>query len=298
MTSTLAGYHGIVRGTAKPRFMDADLDGKKKAAEALSSPCQVCEKACWAMRKEGKKGACGVLDPRISSEFLHFGEEPELVPSHTVFFAGCNFKCAFCQNYDISQQPESGIAMDPTTLAERIGRGGGINVNWVGGDPAPNLAYILDAMACMKRLDIRLAQVWNSNMYMSEKAMGILGGVVDLYLSDFKYGNDRCARRLSGADRYFKVVSRNHLLAASQCEILLRHLVLPGHIECCTRPVLDWVAANIPNNVLKVNVMDQYHPDFMVLEDRERYKELSRRLQPREYLEAVEYARGLGLDIV
>jgi len=274
MTSTLARYHDIVRGSARPRFMGADLDGKIEAARTLSSPCHLCEKACGALRNEGKRGSCGVLEPLISSEFLHFGEEPELVPSHTVFFAGCNFSCAFCQNWDISQQPEGGAAIAPTALADRIMRGGGINVNWVGGDPTPGLPYILTVMARMKRLDIRLAQVWNSNMYMSIEAMDILAGVVDVYLSDFKYGNDRCAKLLSGADRYFEVVSRNHLLAASQCEILLRHLVLPGHVECCTKPILDWVAANIPVKILRVNVMDQYHPDFMVLENPEKYGEL------------------------
>jgi putative pyruvate formate lyase activating enzyme len=122
--------------------------------------------------------------------------------------------------------------------------------------------------------------------------------VIDVYLSDFKYGNDRCARRLSKVDRYFEVVSRNHRLAAGQCEILLRHLVMPGHVECCTKPVLDWVAANLPNERLRVNVMDQYHPDYQVLEEKGKYPELGRRPKMQECLEAFEHARKLGLDLV
>jgi putative pyruvate formate lyase activating enzyme len=94
------------------------------------------------------------------------------------------------------------------------------------------------------------------------------------------------------------VTARNHRLASEQCEILLRHLVLPGHIECCTKPVLDWVQANIPGDRLRVNVMDQYHPDFMVLKQKDKYPELGRRLRMDEFLESHEYARKLGLDLV
>jgi len=298
LAEILARYRDIVHGRARARFLDAELSEKLRLADALVSPCRLCERKCGAERKGGKAGVCGVLGSRVSSEFLHFGEEPELVPSHTVFFAGCTFKCAFCQNNDISQNPDCGAEIAPAGLANRIERGGGINVNWVGGDPTSDLEYILQVMKELRALDLNIAQVWNSNMYMSEEAMGILDGVIDVYLSDFKYGNDRCARRLSKVDRYFEVVSRNHRLAARQCEILLRHLVLPGHIDCCTKPVLDWVAANIPNERLRVNVMDQYHPDFMVLREKERYPELGRRLKMQEYLEAYEYARKLGLDLV
>jgi putative pyruvate formate lyase activating enzyme len=291
-------YNEIVHGRAGPRFLGADLDSKTKAADVLSSPCHLCERGCGAQRKAGKKGACGVLGSLVSSEFLHFGEEPELVPSHTVFFAGCNFKCAFCQNWEISQDPAFGRKVAPETLAGAIQEAGGINVNWVGGDPTPNLPYVLRVMAELAQNDVRLAQVWNSNMYMSVEAMELLNGTIDVYLGDFKYGNDDCARRLSGVDRYFGVVSRNHRIAASQCEILLRHLVLPGHLECCTKPVLDWVASNIPKDILRVNVMDQYHPDHLVLRDKDKYKQLVRRLPPKEFLEAFEYARDLGLDVI
>ena len=298
MAETLARYGEVVHRRARARFLDADLDEKLHQAGALGSPCRLCERRCGADRKSGKAGHCGVLEPRVSSEFLHYGEEPELVPSHTIFFAGCTFKCVFCQNYDISQNPRCGNGIAPTELAKRIERGGGINVNWVGGDPTSNLESILQVMKELQALKFNIAQVWNSNMYLSEEAMDVLDGVIDVYLSDFKYGNDQCARRLSGVDRYFEVVSRNHRLASKQSEILLRHLVMPGHVDCCTKPVLDWVARNIPNERLRVNVMDQYHPDFIVVREKEKYPELARRLKMQEYLEVYEFARKLGLDLV
>ena len=287
-----------MRGRAQARYLSAILEPKIAAAERLSSPCRTCERGCGAERASGKKGMCGVLEPRVSSEFLHFGEEPELVPSHTVFFSGCTFKCVFCQNWDISQSPEAGESVPPEVLAGIIEKRGGINVNWVGGDPTPNLHYILQVMEAMKELKLNIAQVWNSNMYLSAEAMGILDGVIDMYLSDFKYGNDRCAKSLSKVDNYWEVTTRNHKLAVGQCAVLLRHLVLPGHIDCCTKPVMDWVAANLDHEKLRVNVMDQYHPDHLVLRDGKGYGELGRRLRPAEFLEAFEYARKLGLDLV
>ncbi|MGQ9583506.1 MAG: radical SAM protein [Thermoplasmatota archaeon] len=298
MAGELSRYLDIVRGRAKARYLSADLEDRIERAEALASPCGLCERACGADRRGGRRGFCGVGPTLVASEFLHFGEEPELVPSHTVFFAGCTFRCVFCQNWDISQSPGAGREVPPAELARRVKEGGGINVNWVGGDPTPHLVHILRVLRELQGLEVNLAQVWNSNMYMSEGAMAILDGVIDVYLSDFKYGSDACAERLSGAKGYLEVVRRNHLLASRQCEILLRHLVMPGHLECCTRPVLEWVADSLPRDVLRVNVMDQYHPDYLVLRNPGSYPELSRRLSRREFLEAHRLARGLGLDVV
>ena len=90
-------------------------------------------------------------------------------------------------------------------------------------------------------------------MYLSEESMALLEGVVDVYLTDFKYGNDACASRLSNAPDYLRIVARNHLLGRAHAEMMIRHLVLPGHVECCTRPVLTWIASTLKE--VKVNVM-------------------------------------------
>jgi len=298
MAEVLKGYRDIVRGKARARFLSAPLEDRLRKAEALASPCNLCERRCGADRKGGKAGYCGVLESRVSSEFLHYGEEPELTPSHTIFFAGCTFKCVFCQNWDISQSPESGRIVEPDTLAGIIRDRSGINVNWVGGDPTSNLPFILNVMNALKELDVNVAQVWNSNMYLSRESMDILDGVIDVYLGDLKYGNDRCAKRLSGVERYWDITTRNHKMAAEQCEVLVRHLLMPGHVDCCTKPVLDWLAGDLPNEKLRVNIMDQYHPDYKVLEDGRMYPELTKRLTKNDLLGAFEYGKKLGLDLV
>ena len=271
------------------------LDLKVLIADRILEQCHLCERRCQVNRKK-KTGACGVTDePHISCEFLHMGEEPELVPSHTIFFSGCTFKCVFCQNWDISQSPSSGDRMAPKEVADLIDRRCGRNVNWVGGDPTSNLPFILKVL---QRLDLNLAQVWNSNMYLTEEAMRLLDGTMDIYLADFKYGNNLCGERLSGVKQYFEVVTRNHLEANRQSEMIIRHLVLPGHLECCTRPILDWISKNLDNSKVRVNIMDQYHPDYLIVKHPKDFPELNSRLSNKEWLMAYHYGKELGLNLI
>ncbi len=283
------------------------IDLKAELARRMLRRCEICEWGCSVDRIAGQKGRCGVLDARISSEFLHFGEEPQLIPSYTIFFSGCNFKCAFCQNYDISTDPGNGILVPPTHLAEMIGRraegtgrsrsvkggrslsGKAVNVNWVGGDPTPNIAYILDVL---RHSSLNIPQIWNSNMYLSEKSMLLLEGVVDVYLTDFKYGNDACAARLSGVRNYMSVVSRNHIMAMQHAEMIVRHLVLPNHVECCSIPVMNWLSENTPGAL--VNVMDQYRPMHRAFD----HEDISRGIREEEYLRVRDRAESVGLRLV
>jgi len=234
------------------------LDLKIEIASQLFSDCIFCEHRCHVNRME-KSGKCGITHSSIASEFLHHGEESFLIPSHTIFFSGCNFECVFCQNYDISQY-QKGLHLDPFQLGKRINttyEHGSCNVNWVGGDPTPHILFILETI---NQLDIPLPQIWNSNMYCSEETMRLLDGIIDVYLTDFKFGNDECARQLAHISNYFHVVKRNHLVAQKQTDVLIRHLVLPNHTTCCSKPILSWIATNMPNTL--VNIMDQYRPSY------------------------------------
>ena len=263
------------------------LDLKIELAERLFQACCFCEHRCMVDRRK-TMGKCGVQESRIALEFLHFGEETVLVPSHTIFFSGCTFHCVFCQNWDISQIP-CGTTIPPSHLVitiEQRKKQGARNVNWVGGDPTSNLLYILTVL---QELRSNIAQVWNSNMYCSEETMKLLHGVIDIYLTDFKYGNDSCAKRLSDVDNYLAVVKRNHVLAYQHGEVLVRHLVLPNHFDCCSKPILRYIAKNLPN--VLVNIMAQYKPQYKVFE----YKDVSRPVLPEEVSQVKDYAETLGI---
>lgn len=211
-----------------------------------------------------------------------------------VFFVGSGILVHNCQNYDISQvYPTDGVIVDAKSLAliqKKLREEGVRNINHVGGDPTPNIHVILESM---KYLDINVPQLWNSNMYCSIEAMKLLREVIDIWLPDFKYGNNKCAERLSMVPNYFEVVSRNIKLAHEWSDIIIRHLVLPNHIECCTRPILEWIAKNTPRAL--VNIMDQYRPEYLVVQYPERYKEITRRLKRGEILKAYSIADELGI---
>ena len=270
------------------------LDLKLLLAGRVMESCQLCERRCGANRWAGELGVCRVGNRcLISSEFIHMGEEPYITPSHTIFFMGCPFKCQFCQNWAISQWYEEGTEVDGKTLAGIIDAGrkeGARNVNFVGGEPTPHLFWIIEAL---KHSVENVAVIWNSNIYMTEKTMNILDGIVDMYLSDFKYGNDDCALRLSKVKGYFGVAARNHLAGAEHAELTVRHLVLPGHIECCTKPVLEWIAGNIKDRCL-VNLMDQYYPCWKAY----LYPDINRGLAPSEFEEAAGFATRLGINFI
>lgn len=284
----LRHFHAILSEKEDPRFFTADLEELHRISIELSNPCHLCERRCGSLRFKGEKGVCGITYSRVSSDFLHFGEEEMLVPSHTVFFSGCNFLCVFCQNWDISQYPENGIYIEPEKLAKKIEKMWPIskNVNWVGGEPTPNLSYIISVL---KNLKMPIPQVWNSNMYLTEEAMEVVNKITDLYLTDFKYGNDECAFNLSNVQNYWEIVTRNHLI--SEGDMIIRHLLLPGHMECCTKPILKWIKNNRPDAL--VNIMDQYRPEYMA----GKYPGIDRRINPSEYLEAIKYAKNIGLNI-
>jgi putative pyruvate formate lyase activating enzyme len=275
------------------------LDLKYALLRRMLTHCNFCEWNCEVDRVEGtRKGACRMdATTAVATWFRHFGEEAPLIGdrgSGTIFFTGCVFRCVFCQNWDISQSPANGAPVDGTRLAlimNELREDGAHNINLVGGEPTPNLHTIVDAL---RHLDASVAMLWNSDMYLGLRAMKILADVVDIWLPDFKYGNDQCALRLSKVVRYFDTVARNHRIASDNGDMIVRHLVLPGHVECCTKPVLTWISENCPRAL--VNIMDQYHPEYLVLAEPKRYSTLMRRPSTSEMEEAYTYAEELGLD--
>ncbi|BAN90434.1 radical SAM protein [Aeropyrum camini] len=278
---------------ASPSLMDV----KVELVRRLASPCELCERRCRVERARGRRGACRLAwDVYVHSAFLHLGEEAPLVPSGTIFYGGCNFTCVFCQNWDVSQwKAREAVPVTPVRLAEiqdRLAEAGARNINHVGGDPVPSLHVIVESMRYASHSK---PQLWNSNMYMTLEALDILVDLIDIWLPDLKFGNNRCAMRLSAVPRYWEVTTRNIRIAAEHGDMIVRHLVMPGHVECCTKPVLRWIAENLDGGVL-VNIMDQYHPDNLVLRMPHKWPEIARRPSRREIEEAWRYAEQLGLD--
>ncbi len=276
------------------------LDLKVEISRRILEECEFCENTCKVNRKMGEEGICGMSEvTRVSSAFLHHGEEPPLIPSGTIFFSGCSFGCVFCQNYDISTMgkeisaKEGGTAVDGKQLAvfaDVLAHQGAKNINYVGGDPTPNVHTIIESMKYQTQ---NITQLWNSNFYNSIKALILLIDIMDFWLPDFKFGNSDCGEKYSKISDYWDILTRNlkFVYDWGSRDIIIRHLVMPGHLECCTEPILEWVAKEIPGTV--VNIMGQYHPDYKV--NSKMYSEINRRVNRSEMIEAFSLAEKLKI---
>ncbi|MBS7643470.1 radical SAM protein [Candidatus Bathyarchaeota archaeon] len=267
------------------------LDLKIKLAEYIVSNCHLCERRCNVNRFLGELGYCKCGSQiLVSSMFEHLGEEPEITPSFTIFTMGCNLTCRHCQNWAISQWFEAGSPATALSLARAIDRfrkAGCRNANLVGGDPVPWTHQWLEVF---RHVTTNVPVFWNTNGYYSEETAKLLAGFVDIYKIDFKYGNNDCATRISNAPRFWEVCTRNLLLARKYGDLLIRVLVLPGHLECCLKPILYWIAKNLGPET-RTNIMWQYRPEYKANE----LPELRRRLTREEMQASLKLAEEAGL---
>ncbi len=266
------------------------FDLKIEIANRILQNCHFCSRRCSVNRTTSGRGYCSCGNTMVvSSIFEHLGEEPELVPSGTIFTMGCTMRCLHCQNWTISQWMEQGVTYMPREMAreiENLRLNGCRNVNLVGGEPTPWLPHWLETF---KHVSVNVPVVWNSNSYYSPETAQLLEGFADVYLLDFKYGPGDCAERISGAPDYWKVCTRNHLEAKKYGELIIRVLLLPNHLECCTQSILNWIADNLGDKT-RVNIMFQYRPEWRAHE----IPELRRRLTKDEQKRALQLAEKFG----
>jgi putative pyruvate formate lyase activating enzyme len=244
-------------------------------------------------RIAGGRGPCKAGPvARVYKHRVEFGEEWELVPSHLFYLSGCDLRCAFCVAEANAFDARRGRPLTAEFLAEAVEQGRdqrARTLQWVGGEPTIHLPAILEAMAGCPNLP---SIVWKSDFHATSEALALLDGVVDVYLADFKFGGDACARRIAGVENYLAIVTRNLATAARQGDLIVRHLLLPGHFECCFRPIVSWTRQNMPD--VKFSIRDGYLPRWRA----GRYPELSGTLPPGEGDRARDLAMGAGLRVI
>jgi putative pyruvate formate lyase activating enzyme len=279
----------------------------------MTMKCNLCRRLCNIDRSHGV-GRCG-LDDNIYISYYgpHFGEEPFLVGqggSGTIFFMGCNLRCAFCQNHQISRW----TIKDKTVHAARqissaeltrifleLRDNDCANINLV--SPTPYAHHIAAALAEAKKKGLAVPVVYNSHGYDAPEALNIMSGMVDIYLPDLKYGSDELGETYSGVPRYFTgarqtivemLAQAGHLtLDADEMAVkglAVRHLVLPGHVENSLK-ALDFLASL--GKETAVSLMSQYHPlpSLPGIPP-----ELNRTLRREEYDRVVDHALDLCLE--
>jgi len=287
----------------------------------LESACSLCPRECRVDRRRGAEGFCrSGSRAALSSALLHFGEEPILsgyedwnkqkagsgrprAGSGTIFFTGCNLKCLFCQNYQISWLQEGREVSDEELAGLMLGlqEQGALNINFV--SPTHMILPILRALRLALGRGLSLPIVYNGNGYEKTEVLENLDGIVDLYLPDLKYFSPRVSEALSGAADYFEMASRAiQEMARQQPELVLnesdvaqrgliiRHLVLP-HYHRESLLLLEWLKAKLPPGFC-LSLMSQYHPCYRAPE------EIRRKLTRSEYTEVAAAAERLEFDHV
>jgi putative pyruvate formate lyase activating enzyme len=279
-----------------PKFQTAKDSGllEEKAHEALAmlKDCELCGWKC-KINRFSEKGKCGLSDKvQYEAPFIHIAEEPVINPAIVCNFTGCSMGCVHCirkakvkneilsDNIDVFWQRTNGLLSSYGDVC---------SLEFAGGDPNPYIPWIL---ACLKHSpdDFHLPLVWNSNLYVSEKAINLLNGIVDVYLPDFAFGNDVCAKNLSYAENYLSFAQKGiELMIVQKAKVIVRILVLPGHVECCHKKSIDWLSQF--KDYLWISILDQYIPVIEGYTHREMLVKPNRE----EISEVEEYAIGKGL---
>ncbi|MBL8849103.1 MAG: radical SAM protein, partial [Planctomycetaceae bacterium] len=198
-------------------------------------------------RNAGERGVCKATDTtRVFRHRVEYGEELEIIPSHLFYLSGCDLRCAFCIAGANAFDPGRGEELTPELFRTAVAWGieqGARTLQWVGGEPTIHLPRILQVMSSCDTLP---PIVWKSDFYGTPEAFHLLDSLVDTYIADFKFGNDGCAQRIASVDNYVAIVTRNLQTAARQGNLIVRHLLLPGHFDCCFVPILQQLRRALP----------------------------------------------------
>ncbi|MGR8942247.1 MAG: radical SAM protein [Gammaproteobacteria bacterium] len=284
-----------------------ELARRVRSARQHLQDCDLCARYCRLDRLKTLQGAVCRIGERaiVYSYGAHHGEEDVLRGwngSGAIFFSGCNLRCEFCQNWEISQKRAGGevTAGELAAMMLDLQAQGCHNINLV--SPSHVVAQILEATLLAASQGLTLPLVYNTGGYDSPEALALLDGVIDIYMPDMKYGDSAIAHRYSHVRNYWEVnraaVREMHRQVGDlQLDekglayrgLLVRHLVLPNRLAG-TEKVLEFIAREISTNTY-LNLMDQYYPCYRAGD----IPELSRTISATEYREARDIARRLGL---
>jgi len=295
----MPGYHILLQ--------TGELERRSEKLMALATSCRLCPWHCGVNRLKGEQGRCGAgASVRIAKALAHFGEEPAIAGSRgsgAIFFAHCNLECCFCQNWQISHE---GMGTDMTVeqlagLMCGLQQQGCHNINLV--SAAHFMPWIMQALALAVARGLNIPIVYNSNGYEDVAMLGLLEGIVDIYLPDAKYGDDGCAEKYSAARNYqavnFAALDEMFRQAGyldldeeglARKGLIVRHLVLPGSLAG-TETVLKKLKHHF-GRYLSVSLMGQYRPCYRA----DGFAGLQAQTPQKDYAAAVAALEGLGFE--
>jgi putative pyruvate formate lyase activating enzyme len=244
-------------------------------------------------RLAGIAGECHAgAQARVFSAQTEVSDELCLAPTFAIAFSGCDLRCAFCITGYESWNAQAGEPLNPDDLAARAAAAlakGARSVMILGGEPT---VFLPDALALAARLPETVPLIWKTNGHASATARALLDGIFDLWVVDYKFGNDACAGRLARVPNYTAVLAENLLWAAREHDLIIRHLLMPGHVECCWQPVAAWIARHLP--AARVSLREGFWPAWQA----HRHAELGRSGSVAEAAQARRIAAEYSLQLI
>jgi len=287
-------------------FEKGELGQRVRLLQEFLKECRLCPRECRVNRLKGEIGYCGTgSELMVSSAFPHFGEESPLVGnqgSGTIFLTHCNLRCIFCQNYDISHlgRGEHITTSEMALAMFKLQEMGCHNINFV--TPTHYAPQIVTSLPEAIEMGLRLPIVYNCSGYESIEVIQLLEGVVDIYMPDVKFMDEKYSKQFSNAPDYPEVIKKvlkemhrqvgdlkTNSKGIAERGLLIRHLVMPGGVAS-SEAVLKFISDEISVHSY-VNIMDQYRPEYRAHE----YSEINRRVTHKEYMEAVQIAKHFHL---
>lgn len=239
----------------------AELQARAAQLADAYRRCVICPARCAVDRLAGELGRCLLGDEgRVYKEFIHVGEEPEVSPTHAIFLAGCNFRCPACSDWSDVVGARDVRPVSPAWVGERIERRraeGARTVTFVGGTPEVQPRFILQ---CLAHAPPDTVVVWNGNLWIEPAVLALLDGVVDHYTPDIKAGDARCHAALTGTPTadLEAIFSGLGVIMAQGAAVIVRHLLIPGHMQCCAVPLARRLGEQHPG--IALNLMTAYRP--------------------------------------
>lgn len=292
------------------KLADKEFLERIRRAEEILKSCTSCPRNCRVDRTNGELGTClSGSDPIVSSYTLHFGEEPILSGTKgagNIFFGNCNLRCVYCQNFVISQNPkvEKTHEISVDRLAEimlELQNQGSHNIGLV--SPTHFAVPILKSIMIASQNGFRLPLIYNTNGYDSLEILNLYKDVIDIYLPDFKYGNNENGRIYSKVNAYFdnarlaikemynqvgsELIYKNGIAV---CGLIIRHLILPNELAE-TEKVFQFICDELDNKV-HISLMSQYYP----ANRSNKHILINRTINRQEYFRAIELLHKYKLE--
>lgn len=296
-------------------------DIREAEVSYLKEGCRLCPRSCGVKRADGHTGFCGVpSDLYVARAALHFWEEPCISGksgSGAVFFSGCPLRCVYCQNFELAHA-RAGIRVTPSRLAEiflELQDQGANNINLV--TPTQYTFPVIESVQKARNSGLHIPIVYNCSGYESVGSLRLLEGIVDIYLTDFKYIDSETAQKYSRAADYPErvkealeemvrqcgtgrnVCTSGHSACGQELDengimqkgVIVRHLLLPGQVNAAKR-IVRYVYERY-HNAVWLSLMNQYTPFPRVVQE---FPELGRKVTRREYESLTDFAIDLGVE--